>query len=105
MDGSSMATPHVAGLAALLLQAKPDAAADDLEKAILRSCTRPASMVEARANLGVPDAVAAFQLLTGHPLPDVIASSAPLRDSVRKVAVATESANLSGKKKKKKRKA
>ena len=69
MDGTSMATPHVAGLAALLLQAVPTAGAAQLENAIQGSCIRPGSMPEARANRGVPDAVQAFQLLTGRSLP------------------------------------
>lgn len=76
MDGSSMATPHVAGLAALLLHAKPDATAEQLEKAILDSCKRPASMHEARANRGVPDAVRAFTALTGNALPGASAAAA-----------------------------
>jgi subtilisin len=63
MDGTSMATPHVAGLAALLLQARPTASAKDLEEAILASCQRPSSMPEARANRGVPDALRAIQAL------------------------------------------
>ena len=79
MDGSSMATPHVAGLAALLLQAKPDASAQELEDAILQSCSRPASMPEARANRGVPDAVKAFAALTGATLPAALAAAPPAR--------------------------
>jgi len=80
MDGTSMATPHVAGLAALLLQAKPDASTDDLENAIQNSCVLPPTMISARANRGVPDAVVAFQRLTGGPLPQaVVASAAPRR--------------------------
>lgn len=69
MDGSSMATPHVAGLAAVLLQARPGATISQLEQAIINSCARPKSMKEARANRGVPDAVRAYQLLTGTKLP------------------------------------
>jgi len=74
MDGSSMATPHVAGLAALLLQAKPSATADELERAIVGSCSLPAGMPQARGSHGVPDAVLAFQLLTGSQLPAAVAA-------------------------------
>jgi subtilisin len=63
MDGSSMATPHVAGVAALLLSAELAATADQLEQAILGSCVRPSSMLERRGNRGVPDAVAALNIL------------------------------------------
>jgi subtilisin len=65
MDGASMATPHVAGLAALLQSARPDASASDLEAAILASCTRPSTMPQGRGNRGVPDAVVALAQLTG----------------------------------------
>ena len=79
LDGSSMATPHVAGLAALLLQASPSATANDLERAIVGSCTLPAGMLQARGSHGVPDAVRAFQLLTGSQLPVAAAAAAPSR--------------------------
>lgn len=68
MDGSSMATPHVAGLAALLFQAKPEATVEMVEQAILASCQRPAGMAQGRANRGVPDAVRAIEHLTGASL-------------------------------------
>jgi subtilisin family serine protease len=63
MDGSSMATPHVAGLAALLLQARPEATADQLEQAIFSSCQRPPGMWERRGGRGVPDAPRALAAL------------------------------------------
>ena len=64
MDGSSMATPHVAGIAALLWQAKPDATVDEIEAAIYASCQRPATMPEDRANRGVPNVLRALEALT-----------------------------------------
>lgn len=64
MPGTSMATPHVSGLAALLFEAKPTATVDEVEAAILGSCVRPASMTGARAGRGVPNAAKALQLLT-----------------------------------------
>jgi subtilisin len=83
MDGSSMATPHVAGLAALLLQAKPTATATQLENAIIGSCTLPAGVPQARGSHGVPDAERAFMLLTGAPL--VVAATAAPRTAQRAV--------------------
>jgi len=65
MSGSSMATPHVAGLAALLFSAMPEATADDVESAILRSCERPAGMDPQRGNMGIPNAVRALAILRG----------------------------------------
>jgi subtilisin family serine protease len=80
MDGTSMATPHVAGLAALLLQAAPTATPDDLENAIQGSCVLSPTMTENRANRGVPDATVAFQKLTGESPPQPSAVAAQPRD-------------------------
>jgi subtilisin family serine protease len=66
MDGSSMATPHVAGLAALLLEARPKATVARLERAILGSCARPPGMSEERGGRGIPDARAALERLLGR---------------------------------------
>ena len=60
-----MATPHIAGLAALLWQAKPGATVAEIEAAIFKSCKRPSSMPIARANRGVPNAVDALAILQG----------------------------------------
>jgi len=63
MDGTSMATPHIAGLAALLFQHKPAATIDQVEKAILDSCTLLPGESAQRQNRGIPDAVKALALL------------------------------------------
>jgi subtilisin family serine protease len=59
MSGTSMAAPHVSGLAALLMEHKPEATIDQIEKAILDSCQRPPGASTIRANRGIPDAVVA----------------------------------------------
>jgi len=63
MDGTSMATPHIAGVAALLWQAKPTATVNEVEDAIFLSCRLAPTMQAERANRGLPDAAAAVKLL------------------------------------------
>lgn len=63
MDGTSMATPHVSGLAALLMEADPGKSIDQVESAILNSCKPLAHEPVERQNHGVPDAVKALSLL------------------------------------------
>ena len=64
MDGTSMATPHIAGLAALLLEAHGDASAADVERAIFGSSTLGAPMAPERANRGLPNGVRALEILS-----------------------------------------
>lgn len=64
MDGSSMATPHVAGLAALLLQAQPKASVARVERAIFDSCKRPSGMTATRGGRGIPNAKQALAALS-----------------------------------------
>jgi hypothetical protein len=73
MDGTSMATPHIAGLAALLMQAAPAATIDQIEDAIFRSCSLLSRELDLRQSRGVPDAVKALGLL-GVP---IVAAAAP----------------------------
>lgn len=63
MDGSSMATPHIAGLAALLIQALPGASPDQIEAAIFKSCEGGPGLPEELANRGTPNAVRALEHL------------------------------------------
>ncbi|MBL8652127.1 MAG: S8 family serine peptidase [Sphingopyxis sp.] len=65
MDGTSMATPHIAGLAALLKSAEPNADMADIETAILGSCTLPGSWPVGRGGKGIPNGVRALELLRG----------------------------------------
>jgi subtilisin family serine protease len=67
-SGTSMAAPHLAGLAALLFEACPEATVDQLQTAVCQACSRTPAMPPDRANLGMPDgpkALAALQKLVG----------------------------------------
>lgn len=62
-SGTSMAAPHIAGLAALLMQYRPEATVDQIEKAILASCNRPNTISTLRGNKGIPNAAKALATL------------------------------------------
>jgi subtilisin family serine protease len=64
-----MATPHIAGLAAILMEAKPGATADEVEQAIFGSCALSAGMSPDRAGRGIPSGLNALQRLTGGVVP------------------------------------
>ena len=63
MDGTSMATPHIAGLAALLWDAKPNTTVNQIEKAIYGSCQLSPNMAPMRAYRGMPNGPRALALL------------------------------------------
>jgi subtilisin family serine protease len=65
LQGTSQATPHVAGLAALLMEAHSTAPIGLIESAILSSAKRHASVPETRAGRGMPDAEVALRSLAG----------------------------------------
>jgi len=63
MDGTSMATPHVAGLAAVLMEAAPGKSSAQIEQAIFDSCQRGQGMPAERSNRGLPNGPRALKLL------------------------------------------
>jgi subtilisin family serine protease len=104
LEGSSMGTPHISGLAALLMQAEPNASIDDIERCIFQSASTH-SMNPMRCGRGLPDAVNAYQLLTGHPpVPKAPAVAAKVRGARKQAAKKRASApkrRVAAKKKKK----
>jgi subtilisin len=74
MDGTSMATPHVAGLAALLLEAKPSATAAEIEEAILNSCKPISGEPPLRYGHGIVQSEEALGQLVKVALPATVAA-------------------------------
>ncbi|MGO2012239.1 S8 family peptidase [Pseudoalteromonas sp.] len=67
-QGTSMAAPHVAGVAALIKQAKPDATPDEIES-ILKSTTRSFPAACDNCGTGIVDAAAAVNAALGTTVP------------------------------------
>lgn len=63
MSGTSMAAPHIAGLASLLMEAHPKKSIDEVEAAIFASARRLGDMTPQRANRGLPDGQRALEAL------------------------------------------
>lgn len=69
-SGTSMAAAHVAGVAALLFQAKPDATVDVVEHALLTSCLALARVSPSRCGHGLVNPVGALEVLhNSNPIP------------------------------------
>jgi subtilisin len=66
MSGTSMATPHAAGVTALLFESQPAATADQIEKAILDTCKPLAGERKERYGHGLIDPVAAIAMMGGN---------------------------------------
>jgi subtilisin family serine protease len=63
--GTSQATPHVSGLAALLFQRRPDATPDQIEQAIFESAVLPSGADPTRFGRGIITPVTAVAKLDG----------------------------------------
>jgi subtilisin len=66
MDGTSMATAHVAGVAALLIGSEPNASVDDIEFAILKSCTPLTGVPSIRQGAGLVNPSGALNELRNY---------------------------------------
>lgn len=62
-DGTSMAAAHVAGVAALLWQAKPEATLEEIETALLTSCLPLPAVDPQRAGSGLVNPMGALEIL------------------------------------------
>lgn len=63
LSGTSMATPHVASIAALLFQAKPQATVEQMQRALEATCTQLPGVGPLRQGFGLINPVAALAAL------------------------------------------
>ncbi len=85
-QGTSMAAPHVAGVAALIKQVKPSATPDEIED-ILKNSTRSFPATCTNCGTGIVDAAAAVALAGGGSTPPPTGGN-ELQDGVAKTSLA-----------------
>jgi serine protease len=92
-QGTSMATPHVAGVVALMYSAKPTATPDQITAA-LKSSARAFTGTCSQCGAGMLDAEAAIKAITGTVLPTV--SETESNNTTATANVLSAPANVSG---------
>ncbi len=94
-QGTSMATPHVAGVAALMLSAKPTATPDEI-KAALQSSARAFPATCSQCGSGILDAAAAVAAINGTTTPPTTVSETESNNTIATANTVASAATVSG---------
>ncbi len=94
-QGTSMATPHVAGVAALMLSAKPTATPDEI-KAALQSSARAFPATCSQCGSGILDAAAAVAAINGTTTPPTTVNETESNNTIATANTVASAATVSG---------
>ncbi|MFG6456845.1 S8 family peptidase [Roseateles sp. BYS96W] len=94
-QGTSMATPHVAGVAALMLSAKPTATPDEI-KAALQSSARAFPATCSQCGSGILDAAAAVAAISGTTTPPTTVNETESNNTIATANTVASAATVNG---------
>ncbi len=94
-QGTSMATPHVAGVAALMLSAKPTATPDEI-KAALQSSARAFPATCSQCGSGILDAAAAVAAINGTTTPPTTVNETESNNTIATANTVASAATVNG---------